>query len=309
MWQHGIAFISRVIKQATIVLQQDILSTTLTTIKIRVPDILSTIKSVIIYEAAPFTVTSADTFRLAAPVITSFSPVIGSAGTPVTIKGKYFDITSTVVQFGNTLAYITNVNDSVIIADVPANLSGNVKISVSAKLQTTVSAGYFNVTNPKINGVSPLSGTFNDEITISGENFVSPSVTFEGIPATIKSSTLTTIVVLVPVEIDSIPRSLTVVSGINQLTSSEKFILSPPHISSATSSLVGPGGEVTITGTGFNPEPERNIVLWDIYPLPVKSSTKTEITATWPQSVPRGNFGISVKTGGYIKNFITEVHF
>ena len=81
-------------------------------------------------------------------------------------------------------------------------ISGNVKISVSAKLQTTVSTGYFNVTNPKINGVSPLSGTFNDEITISGENFVSPSVTFEGIPATIKSSTLTTIVVLVPVEIE-----------------------------------------------------------------------------------------------------------
>jgi hypothetical protein len=146
----------------TIVTQQDILSTTLTTIKIRVPDILNSVKSVIIYEAAPFTATSADTFRLAAPVITSFSPVMGSAGTSVTIKGKYFDISTTVVRFGNTIAYITNVNDSVIVADVPAGVSGNVRISVAAKLQTTESADYFNVTNPKINGITPLSGTFND---------------------------------------------------------------------------------------------------------------------------------------------------
>ena len=63
-------------------------------------------------------------------------------------------------------------------------ISGKVKISVQAKTQTAVSTGYFDVTNPKISNVFPLSGTFGDEITITGENLLSltgvPTVTFGG---------------------------------------------------------------------------------------------------------------------------------
>lgn len=280
---------------------EDILSTTINIIKIKVPSNIIDIKSTIIYEAEPFSVTSTDTFRLAAPVISSFSPATGPSGTSVTIKGKYFDVIAPEVFFGGLSAVITGVNDSVIVAIVPPDLTGNVKIAIKAKLQTAVSSGYFDVKNPKITGISPLSGTFNDEVTITGESFVSPTVSFEGIPATIKSSTATTIVVQVPIEIDSIPRALTVTSGANSISSTQKFTLSPPQIYSLSPGAPDPGSEITITGNNFNPVPELNTVLLDIYPMTVKSSSKTGIVATLPLAIPRGNFRIKVIVGGYTR--------
>ncbi len=298
-----------IIRYSIKVQPQDILSTTLNTIKIRVPGNIIDIKSTFIYEAEPFSITTADTFRLAAPVISSFSPVSGPSGTSVTIKGKYFDVIAPEVFFGGLPAVITGVNDSVIVAIVPPDLEGNVKIAVKARLQTAITTGYFDVKNPKITGIAPLSGTFNDEITITGERFISPSVTFEGIAATIKSSTETTIVVQVPPTIDSIPRVLTVISGANSISSTQKFTLSPPQIISVAPGSPDPGSDITIAGNGFNPVPELNTVLLDIYPMTVKSSSKTGIIATLPLAIPRGNLRIKVIVGGYARSSTRQFSF
>jgi hypothetical protein len=283
-----------------------IISAALNSIKVQVPNTLSEINSFIAYEVSPFVITSRDTFKLSPPVINSFLPVSGPPGTLVTIKGKYFDIISPGVLFGALDASISSVNDSVIVAAVPAGVDGNVLISVGSRSQTVTSTDYFNVTNPKISSVFPLSGTFNDEITISGQGFISPIgptyVAFDGINAVIKSISATSIVVSVPVTIDSIPRSLSVISGAATVTSVEKFVLSPHQVTSVSPGTILPGQDITITGAGFNPEPELNNVLIDIYPLVIQSVSTTEIIATIPRVLPRGNFTIKVIAGGYTRS-------
>jgi hypothetical protein len=70
---------------------------------------------------------------------------------------------------------------------------------------------------------------------------------------------------------------------------------------------MAPGQDITITGLNFNPIPANNIVYWDIYSLSVKSSTPTEIIATLPNSLPRGNYKIQVNVGGYKRLAAQEV--
>jgi IPT/TIG domain len=283
-----------------------VVSSSQNTVKIKVPYSLSDVKSNIVYKVDPFTIVASDTFRLSPPVINTFTPLSGPTGTAVTIKGKYFDVMSTVVKFGNTSATVSSLNDSVIVAIVPSGIGGDLKISVVGRSQSVISSDYFGVTNPKITDVSPLSGTFNDEITITGEDFESPagaiSVSFGEIPAVIKSISATSIVVNVPASIDSIPRNIKVTVGPENVFSAQEFVLSPHQISLVSPSEIAPGADLTISGTGFNPESSGNVVLWDIYPLAIKSVSQTEIIATLPQALPRGNFGIKVITGGYSRS-------
>jgi hypothetical protein len=115
----------------------DIISTSQNTIKIRIPISLSQPGTIINYSAKPFTVSSADTFRLNPPVIKSFSPTIGAPNTLVTIKGKNFDTYSYRVLFGDTPAYVSGIIDSTIYTYVPSGLAEFSKITVVTRLQHT----------------------------------------------------------------------------------------------------------------------------------------------------------------------------
>ena len=281
----------------------EILTVGRSTIKIKVPSTLSDSKSLVFYNVDPFSVKAADTFRLADPVIYSFTPVSGPSGTIVTIKGKYFDMLSTAVRFGTEPAYISGRNDSVLVVIVPNGIDGQVRISVESRSATVVSSDYFDVTNPRISSISTFSGTFGDMVTITGRGFVSPLgptyVSFGGIDAEIRSISGTSMVIAVPNTLDSIPRTIQLTSGNVTVYSALKFVLTPPQIVSVTSGGFVPGQDLTITGNGFNPIAALNYVYWDIYALTVKSSSPTEIIASWPQVLPTGSHGIKVTTGGY----------
>jgi hypothetical protein len=283
---------------------EDMVSTSLKSIVLKVPISLAAQVSAINYTSYPFSITPLDSFHLSPPVIKSFSPLSGPVGILVTIKGKYFDLLSTSVKFGDVPAYINSMNDSTIIVTVPSVLTDNVKITVSGREMAAVSADYFQIINPKITSIAPLTGTFYDEITITGENFSSPEVTFDGLyNASIVSSTSTKIVIQVPFTIDSIPKKLYVTCGLTTVVSTEKFTLSPPQITSLSPvGTVRPGQEITITGNNFNPEAGYNSVFWDIYPLVVKSESKTQIVATLPQGLPRETSAVKVITSGYSRS-------
>jgi len=272
---------------------------------ITVPNGLSEIESNIIYKATPFEIVSSEVFRLKPPVIGSFTPVSGAGGTSVTIKGKYFGVSTPAVKFGEAPASVTSYNDSTIIVKVPSGGYGPVKISVTVRQQTIVSDDDFNIANPKINSIFPLAGTFNDEITITGENLVplsgAPLVNFNGIGASVVSYNATNVVVQVPVEIDSIPGALQVIVGQNSVTSVENFTLTPHQINSVSTPGFNPGQDILITGQNFNPVASNNKVYWDIYELAVKSASGNEIIATWPDLLPRGTSNITINMGGYTR--------
>jgi hypothetical protein len=284
-------------------IQATILSVSDTIMTVKVPLSLPDIKSAIKYVVTPWNVVSADSFNLLPPVIKSFSPLSGQSNTIVTIKGKYFNSRSATVKFGTENATIISINDSTIITKVTSDRTGEVKINIKIYNQSVTSDDDFLLTNPKITEVFPLIGTFDDEITISGENFVpdisKTSVNFGGISASVSSANESEIVVRVPMTMDSIPRCVTVISGSVSVTSIEKFILKPPVILSVSPSTLIPGQDLVITGENFNPIAINNNVYWDIYPLNIKSSGKNEIIATWPSVLPRGIFPLKLVSGGY----------
>jgi YD repeat-containing protein len=97
--------------------------------------------------ASPFTVGSS-----AAPTIAGFTPVIGAAGTGVTIVGTNFDplLSNNTVSFGASNATVTAATGTNIITTVPAGGSG--RITVTTPSGTAVS------TNDFINAPAPYSG-------------------------------------------------------------------------------------------------------------------------------------------------------
>jgi YD repeat-containing protein len=88
----------------------------------------------------PFAVTAVPV----APAITEFSPLIGTAGTAVTISGAHFASTlaNNKVLFNRTLALLTSTSTTVIEAAVPPG-AGSGRIAVSTPFGETVSAADF----------------------------------------------------------------------------------------------------------------------------------------------------------------------
>jgi hypothetical protein len=80
------------------------------------------------------------------PAITTFSPTMGSVGTPVVIHGSGL-IQATAVKFGTIVATSVTVNsDSQVTALVPAgSVPGAVKISITTPGGTATSAAKFTV--------------------------------------------------------------------------------------------------------------------------------------------------------------------
>jgi len=127
------------------------------------------------------------------PIITSLSPTSGTAGTVVTIKGKYFgpvQDSSIVSLNGIPVTTYTSWSDTTIKCAVPAGAStGPVVVT------TTVGASNgknFTVQPPIITSLSPTSGTVGTAVTIKGKYFGpvqgSSTVSFNGIPVTTYTS-------------------------------------------------------------------------------------------------------------------------
>ncbi len=141
-----------------------------------------------------------------APVVSSLSsnaaPLVG--GTTVTITGANFTPTST-VSFGSTAATsVTFVSPSQIIAVAPAESAATVDVIVTdgAKSSATSAADKFTFAGAAtVTGVSPSTGddSGGSAVTVTGTNFFSgATVTFGGLPATVKSVNSTQIVVVTP---------------------------------------------------------------------------------------------------------------
>jgi FG-GAP-like repeat/IPT/TIG domain/Secretion system C-terminal sorting domain/FG-GAP repeat len=143
-------------------------------------------------------------FNPATPIITSFSPQSGPAGTLITIKGANLLTTwdalvgQSIGEYG--LLNLTVVSDSVVTGNLNSlSTSGPVTVWAGGG---DVSFGEFTVLpagTPQISGISPVSGGQGTVDTITGLNFTGiTAVTFGGVAAnsfTIVSSTMITAVV------------------------------------------------------------------------------------------------------------------
>jgi hypothetical protein len=141
--------------------------------------------------AAPFTVTNSAPSQTPAPLISSFSPASGIAGTTVIVTGTGFT-GATAVSFNGIVATFTVNNDSQIATTVPNGASGGaISVTTPAGSAMSTSAFQFELP-PMINNINPVSGQAGSIVTISGANLAgATAVAFNGMPAmfTVISST------------------------------------------------------------------------------------------------------------------------
>jgi gliding motility-associated-like protein len=190
---------------------------------------------------------------VAAPTITSFSPVAGPVGTVVTITGTNFSTVpgnNAVSFFNNKTAAVTASTTTSITTTVPAGaITG--KISVTVNCVTVQSAADFTVgaaSLPTITSFTPASGPIGTTVTITGTNFsttpASNTVQFNGTTAVASASTATSITTTVPA--GATTGKITVTVGGNTATSATNFTVTIPGTITFTTQ---PVDRITCAGT------------------------------------------------------------
>jgi uncharacterized repeat protein (TIGR01451 family) len=196
---------------------------------------------------ASFT-TSTNFTNTTAPFVTDFNPVVGPAGTMVTINGVNFTGTPT-VRFGSATASstLTGVGTQ-ISATVPSISPGSYAIEVTTGSGSFTTGSNFTLTGvgPLITSFTPTNGVRGTSVTLTGANFTNlTSVKFNGVAATYESTSTTEITATVPAEAAS--GVITVASSSGTATSASLFYLQPWITSLSTNGGIV-NAKFTITG-------------------------------------------------------------
>jgi hypothetical protein len=172
--------------------------------------------------------TSTNFTNSTAPLVADFNPVLGPAGTIVTINGLNFTGTPT-VKFGSTTASSTLTGEGTqISATVPSISPGNYAIEVATTSGSFTTSSNFLVTGagPVIASFTPTNGVRGTSVTLTGANFASlTSVKFNGVAASYESASTTQLTAAVPA--DAASGLITVSSSTGTGTSPSLFYLQP----------------------------------------------------------------------------------
>ena len=247
---------------------------------------------------------SISNFTVVLPTISGFTPVSGLSGTVVTITGTGFDASRAInnyIQFGNAGSAATSATSTQLVLSVPLGATtGPIAVSVDGSPFVS-SAGSFTVPLPTITSFTPTSGQLSTNVIITGTNFSSTlaynTVNFGSATAIVNSATSTQLNVTVP----SGASSGTIAVSVNYGPfgySTSNFTVSPPTITTFTPTS-GPGGSlVTITGTGFDTNPDWDIVTFNgTRTWAINSATSTQLVVLLPTTATTGPICVSVGGG------------
>ncbi len=245
--------------------------------------------------------TSANSFTVGAPTITTFNPTGGPVGTSVVITGTNFGFSqaSSTVKFGTITASPTAWTGTSITVPVPATaITGTISVTTAAG--TGTSANSFTVGPvPVVSNFTPAGGPAGTSVTITGSGFGSPqgtsTLSFGATQATsISNWTDTSITALVPA--GAITGAISVTTGAGTGTSANNFVVGPPPNVTGFTPQGGPGGtSVTITGTNFGAT--QGSVSFNGTAATVGTWTDTQITTTVPAAATSGAISVTGATG------------
>ncbi|MBM7861010.1 DNRLRE domain-containing protein [Lentzea nigeriaca] len=150
--------------------------------------------------------------------------------------------------------------------------------------------------------VVPQRGPIGSTVEISGTGFaVQPAdnrVTFDGITAQVTAASANRLTVVVPAGTGA--GAVKVVAGGKTADSRNPFVVTrgipAPAITTVSANRANSGDTVTITGTGFDPDPARNVVLFHQTTARVKQASPAGLVVEVPAAASSGK--ISVRTPG-----------
>jgi hypothetical protein len=191
-------------------------------------------------------VTSSDNFTVA-PVVNSFSPLSGPAGTVVAVTGNNFENITDVFFNGIKAKTFTMQSTTSLEATVPAG-AGPGLITVASAIGSGSSSYTFMVT-PLVTFVRPASGMVGTSVTIDGSDFTGVTdVTFDNVSANFSITNDTQITTTVPQTATS---GYLVVS--NSAGSSNIYftVLPPPELISVSPLSAGANSRISLFGTNL----------------------------------------------------------
>ncbi len=146
------------------------------------------------------------------PVIHSFSPTVGTAGTAVTITGSNFTGVNAVTIGGVAVSSFTVNSSNSITALLSSGGSG--PVAVSNNFGRGVRAGFVFGRPPSITGISPANGAIGSTVEITGNNYsanlTDNIVYFGGVKAIVSYASPTLLRAVVPVGTTYDPVTVTV---------------------------------------------------------------------------------------------------
>jgi hypothetical protein len=239
-----------------------------------------------------------------APVINSFTPSSGHAGTVVTITGTGFEL-ATAVRFGGVDASsFTIVSSSTIEAVVGAGTSGPVTVTTPGG---TASIAGFEFTGPEINSFSPTMAGSGAVITIMGRNFANTeAVSIGGVRCP-------SVTVVSPSVLRAVVASTGASGNVSVTTPlgtaiKEGFTFSTtiPVITSFAPMEGVVGSAVTITGSNFHRLAVNNIVYFGPVAASVTAATENMLTVKVPAGATNNPITVTVNglTAYSVKSFV-----
>ncbi|MEQ9098476.1 MAG: IPT/TIG domain-containing protein [Imperialibacter sp.] len=233
------------------------------------------------------------------PSITSVTPTAAEIGAEVVIQGANFSSSpdKNLVTFNGKQATVVTANSTSLTAVVP-ELASSGTISVTYAGQTATGTVDFVVLRPPvITSLSPTTGIVGTAVTINGDNFSGTRsenlVTFNGMEATVETSSAKSILVIVPAGATTGP--VTVKVGVLTATSETNFVVIPPPIITSVNPSTGRyATEVTITGANFGSATSDNAVTFNGEPALVSSSSSSVIMALVPYPATSGPVKVKV---------------
>ncbi len=196
------------------------------------------------------------------PVILDFTPKSGTIGTEVTIVGTGFSpIASLNSVFVNGVEVTPSESGATEIkVQMPSATPGSYDIDVAVFDSLAETNGQFEYWRTLITGMSPLSVTWNETVTISGVHFGDENAPKEvwvgGNRANIVSSSDSEIQFRVPLEVlettaDVEIRAVSI--GDQRVFSGQLLTFKQPQIQAVSKTDISIGEQFTVTGENFHP--------------------------------------------------------
>ncbi len=228
-----------------------------------------------------------------APQITSFAPVKGAWGDTIKVYGKNFSFVKSknVVHFGSVKAEVLVAADTLLIVKVPGvknDLTTLITVSLTGNITTAQEK--FTYLIPELHAITPLKGSFDDTISVSGKNFSSDTqlntVLFNNVSAQVVYASPGLLKVLVPPALTVKTSLIKVLSGGKTFEYNQAFELNSFNITGISpDTAFKPNEIITILGENFSPSLTNNRVWIGTLRAEVVEATTKYIKVILPNGI------------------------